>query len=176
MKKANSLNTQKVARLGMYLCLAVLLGYVEALIPLPFFQYGIKLGLANVIIVLLLYVEGKKEAVCISVLRTILIASIFGNGSMLLYSLVGALFSLTVMILFLPNKKLSVLGISMLGGIFHNLGQLVVAMTVFRSSLFMWYIPALLLSGVLAGLFIGLVVKLIYPKVKVLLHATQNSI
>lgn len=147
----------KVAYFGVFTALALIFSYVETLIPIHLGIPGVKLGLANLIIVITLYKMGVKEAYILSVVRVVLAGFIFGNMFSILYSMAGGLLSLTVMIFLKKTDKFSVMGISMAGGVFHNVGQLIMASIVLESLSITYYLPVLLISGVLTGFFIGFI-------------------
>lgn len=145
----------KTAYLGVFLALALICGYVESLIPIHFGIPGVKLGLANIVVVLMLYGMGAKEAFVVSVLRIVLSGFLFGNMFSILYSLAGGILSFLVMYLLKKTKRIGVLPISVCGGIFHNIGQIVVAALVVESTAVFYYLPLLLAAGALTGLLIG---------------------
>ena len=107
--------------------LSLIFSYVEALFPLSLAVPGIKLGLANIVVVLALYTAGKRTAFLVNLLRILLAGLLFGNAFSILYSLAGGLLSFAAMCLLKRTGWFSILGISMAGGVFHNLGQLTVA-------------------------------------------------
>jgi len=147
----------KVAYFGVFTALALIFSYVETLIPIHLGIPGVKLGLANLIIVITLYKMGVKEAYILSVVRVVLAGFIFGNMFSILYSMAGGLLSLTVMIFLKKTDKFSIMGISMAGGVFHNIGQLIMAAIVLESLSITFYLPVLLISGVLTGFLIGFI-------------------
>lgn len=147
----------KVAYLGVLAALALIFSYIETLIPIHFGIPGVKLGLANLITVITLYKAGIKEAYAISITRIILSGFLFGNLFSMIYSLAGGILSLTMMVVLKRTEKFSVLGVSMAGGVFHNVGQLIMAVVVLESLSISYYFPILLVSGVVTGLLIGLV-------------------
>ncbi len=149
----------KVAYFGVFTALALIFSYVETLIPIHLGIPGVKLGLANLIIVITLYKMGVKEAYILSVVRVVLAGFIFGNMFSILYSMAGGLLSLTVMIFLKKTDKFSVMGVSMAGGVFHNIGQLIMAAIVLESLSITYYLPVLLISGVLTGFLIGFIVN-----------------
>lgn len=151
-----TIETKKLAKMGLFTALAMIFGYVEALIPIPIGIPGVKLGLANVVVVFSLYTMDAKEAFFIDVGRILLIGFTFGNLSMLLYSLAGGILSFLVMALAKRTKRFSVYGVSVLGGVFHNIGQLVMAMAVLETVSLVYYGPVLLLAGLITGLLIGI--------------------
>ncbi|MGI6011019.1 MAG: Gx transporter family protein [Ruminococcus sp.] len=148
---------RKTAVLGLCAALAILLGYVESLIPLFPGVYGIKLGLSNLVIVFMLYLYGMKEALLVSVIRIVVIGFLFGNLFSILFSLAGALFSLAVMGLVRKVKGMSVIGVSLAGGVAHNMAQMVVAVFLVSSFYLIYYLPVLMVSGVVTGILIGIV-------------------
>ena len=146
----------KVAYLGVFTALALRFSYVETLIPIHLGVPGVKLGLANLIIVVALYKMSIKEAYSLSIVRVVLSGFIFANLFSVLYSLAGGILSLTVMTILKKREKFSIVGISMAGGVFHNVGQLIMAAIVLESLSIIYYLPVLLVSGVLTGFIIGI--------------------
>ncbi|MCD8105207.1 MAG: Gx transporter family protein [Lachnospiraceae bacterium] len=146
----------KTAYLGMFTALAMILSYVESLLPVFYGIPGVKLGLANSMSLVILYLAGVPEAFCVSVIRVVLSGFLFGNLFSIAYSLAGALLSLAVMALMKKSGVFSIAGVSMLGGISHNIGQLVIAMLLVENLNLLYYLPVLLLSGLVTGLVIGI--------------------
>ena len=147
----------KVAYFGVFTALALIFSYVESIIPINFGIPGVKLGLANLIIVITLYKMSIKEAYILSVARIVLAGFMFGNLFAILYSLSGGMLSLTIMCILKKTNKFSVFGVSMAGGVFHNIGQLLMAAIVLESVSIGYYFPVLLLSGLVTGFVIGVV-------------------
>lgn len=147
----------KVAYFGVFTALALIFSYVETLIPFNFGIPGVKLGLANLIVVVALYKMDLKETYLLAVVRVVLAGFIFGNYFSIIYSLAGGLLSLTVMALLKNRGGFSVMGISIAGGVCHNIGQLVIAMVIVETFSVVYYIPVLLISGLVTGFLIGLV-------------------
>lgn len=147
----------RVAYFGVFTALALIFSYVEMLIPISFGIPGVKLGLANLIIVIALYKMRLSEAYLLSVVRVVLSGFIFGNYFSIIYSLAGGLLSLTAMACLKKNDGFSVMGVSVAGGVCHNIGQLIVAMLVVETFSVAYYVPVLLVAGVATGLVIGLV-------------------
>lgn len=152
--------------MAMLLALAVIMGYLEALVPVAPAIPGIKLGLANFVIVLVMYLFSIREAAVLSALRIILVGFLLSNLSMILYSLAGAVLSLTMMALIKRNRHFSIYGVSMAGGVMHNVGQLLVAGALMGFQAILWYVPFLLGAGLLAGLLIGFLVKISYSRLE----------
>ncbi len=147
----------RVAYFGVFTALALIFSYVETLIPFNFGIPGVKLGLANLIIVIALYKMKISEAYMLSIVRVLLSGFIFGNYFSIIYSLAGGILSLSTMYLLKKNDGFSILGISMAGGVMHNVGQLIVAMMVVETFSVIYYVSVLLVSGLVTGLVIGVV-------------------
>lgn len=146
----------KVAYFGVFTALALIFSYVETLIPIQFGIPGVKLGLANLIIVIALYRMKLSEAYLLSIVRILLAGFIFGNYFSIIYSLAGGILSLTVMALLRKKGGFSVIGVSIAGGVFHNIGQLIVASVIVETFSVMYYVPVLLIAGLVTGLLIGI--------------------
>ena len=156
----------KAAYFGVFTALALIFSYVETLIPIHIGIPGVKLGLANLIVVIALYRMGVREAYVLSVVRVILAGFLFGNLFAILYSLAGGLLSLTVMVFLKKTEKFSVLGVSMAGAVFHNIGQLIMAAIVLESLSITYYLPVLMISGIVTGLLIGIVANEMLKRVR----------
>lgn len=156
---------KKTVQLGFFLAFALILSYVESLIPFSFGIPGIKLGLPNLIVVLLLYWgEGHaKEAVLVNMLRIVLSGFLFSNLYTILYALAGALISFAVMMAGRRLNCFSMIGVSVLGGVFHNIGQIVVAMLVVETFYVGYYIPFLIVAGTVTGAVLGFAAMEIEP-------------
>lgn len=146
----------RLASFGVFVALALIFSYIETLIPFQMGIPGVKLGLANIVIVIALYRMPPGEVVTLSVVRVILAGFLFGNLMSILYSLAGGLLSLAVMWGLKHVKEVSILGVSIAGGVFHNLGQLLAAAVVVETYGVFTYAPVLLVSGLITGLVIGL--------------------
>ena len=150
------MRSQKVAFLGIFTALAMILSYIETLIPSFVAIPGIKLGLANIAVIVILYKIGWKEAFAVSIIRVILSSLLFTTVLSMLYSLAGAILSLSAMIL-LKKIKLSTITISVIGGVCHNIGQIAVAIFMTETAELVYYLPVLLITGTISGILIGLV-------------------
>ncbi len=157
----------KVAYLGVLTALALIFSYVESLIPVYFAVPGIKLGLANVVVVLVLYQMGVKEAYLVSTVRVILAGFMFGNLMSILFSLAGCSLSIFAMYFIYKKPSFSVIGVSVIGAVFHNLGQVIVAMIIVESFSVMYYFAVLMVSGVVTGIIIGIVVVEMRKRLKI---------
>ena len=158
--------SKKVAVYGMMVALAFLLSYVETLIPFSFAIPGIKLGLANLVVVTALYCLGEKGAFVISIVRIVLTGLTFTSLSVMLYSLGGGFLSFLCMVLAKRFTSLGITGVSVLGGVTHNLGQLLIAALVVHTGSLMYYFPALLAAGTVAGALIGILGGLVTERLR----------
>ena len=153
MKKKSS--AQRVALYGVLIALAMVLSYVEMLIPLPVGIPGVKPGLANLVVFLALYTMTAREAFLISMVRILLVSITFGNGSAFLYSMAGGILSFLVMCIFQKKDFLLPAGVSIAGGIAHNVGQLLMAAVILENGAVFTYFPVLLAAGCITGGIIG---------------------
>lgn len=157
----------RVALYGVMIALAFIFSYLEsfipvnALIPIP----GVKLGFANIVVVFALYSMKPRDALIIGVIRVFMSGMLFGNPMTIAYSLCGCILSFLIMWL-MKNTKLSMIGVSMLGGIFHNVGQLLVAVVLTSTVRIAYYLPVLLVSGMVTGLLMGIASKLVVDRVE----------
>ncbi len=156
----------KAAYFGVFTALALIFSYIETLIPFSFGIPGIKLGLANLMTVILLYKRNAKEALLLSVVRIVLSGFLFGNLFSIFYSLAGGIFSLFVMNLLKKTETFSLMGVSAAGGVTHNMGQLLVAMAAVETYRVGYYFPILLISGLVTGLLIGIVANEVLKRLK----------
>ena len=147
---------KKVTVLSLSLASAMLLSYIETLIPPLSGIPGIKIGLANIAVIFVLLRLGIKESIAVSLTRVLLSALLFGNFIALIYSICGAALSLLVMILLKKTNLFSVIGISIAGGVAHNVGQIAAAIIILGSSAIIYYLPILLISGTVSGALIGI--------------------
>ena len=158
------MKASKVAQYGLIAALALVLSYLESLVPslgVP----GVKLGLPNIAIVFALYRLGWRDACIISLVRVFLVFLLFGNGAGLAYSVVGAALSLALMGLLKKTGKFSSVGVSVAGGVAHNGGQILVAMALLETSRLAWYLPVLWVSGTVAGVLVGIVSGVLVKRV-----------
>ena len=154
----------KVAQYGLITALALVLSYLESLLP-PLGVPGVKLGLPNLAVVFALYRLGLRDACVISLVRVVLAALLFGNGAALAYSLAGAALSLALMGLLKKTGRFSSVGVSVAGGVAHNAGQIFVAMALLETARLAWYLPVLWVSGTVAGVLIGAVAGILVKRV-----------
>lgn len=153
------MSQKKIAYLGLFSAVAIIFGYVESLIPVFAGIPGIKLGLANLAVLFILQRYTYREAALVSLIRILVIGFLFGNLFSIAYSMAGAALSLTVMTLLQKQSGFSILGVSIAGGVTHNVGQLCVAMLIVENTSLLFYAPALLISGVVTGFLIGVLTR-----------------
>ncbi|MCI5648275.1 MAG: Gx transporter family protein [Fusicatenibacter sp.] len=152
------MKTGKITNLGLFTAFAVILGYVESLIPFTPGIPGMKLGIANLAVVLVLYRYGWREALIVSGLRVAIIGLLFGNLFSTLFSLAGAIFSLCVMAAAKYQERFGIPGVSVAGGVAHNMAQIAVASVLVENVQIMAWLPFLMICGVITGLLIGICV------------------
>lgn len=152
--------------LGLTIALAMIMSYIEALVPLSFAVPGIKMGLANIVIIFVLYKIGTKEAILVSLIRVILVSLLFSNVMAMAYSIAGAALSLSVMWLLKKTDKFSVIGVSIAGGIMHNVGQIIMAVILLGTEQIALYLPVLIITGTATGVVIGIVSGLVINRFK----------
>ena len=160
--------TQKMIFVTMLVSQAMVLSIIEKMLPLNFAIPGAKLGLANIITLTCIYLFSFKETLAIIILRTIMTSFIGGSPSTFLYSISGAMVSFFVMyiLISISREKVSTMGVSIVGGVFHNIGQLIVAMIIIENAKIFYYLPLLMLTGVGTGMFVGLCVKYLLAYLK----------
>ena len=157
------MKVQKMALLGILTAGAIVIAILESFIPsigIP----GVKLGLANIVILIILYELGVVEAIIVNLLRVLVVGFVRGTFLSMgfLMSLTGAVFSLGIMILFyLLIKKFSIIGVSVIGAIFHVFGQILIAMLFLGTAYIILYLPVIAISAIVTGVFVGIVAKLI---------------
>jgi heptaprenyl diphosphate synthase len=159
------MRAKDLARIGLLTALALVLSYLESLVPLSFAVPGIKMGLPNIVIVFALYRFRWRDAALLSLLRVLLVSLLFGNLFSLAYSAAGAVLSLAVMTLLRRTEKFGSVGVSVAGAVAHNFGQILVAIFVLETGRLIYYLPALCVSGTVAGVCIGLVSALLVRRV-----------
>ena len=163
---------KNLAQLGVFLAASIILSYIENLLPLSLGVPGIKLGLANLVVVLCLYLYHSRYAILISAIRVIIVGFMFGNLYALLYSLAGAGVSFLIMVLIKKKTGFKVMGISILGGVSHNMAQLAVAAAVVSNVRILYLFPYLLIAGAVTGALIGIISATLIPYLKKL---TKNQ-
>ena len=162
------LDTRRISYISLGVSLALVLSYVEFLLPpvtsaIP----GVKLGLPNLVIIYFLFKKGIGDAAIISFVRIVLSALLFGNVVSMLFSISGAVLSIVSMELIRKIGKFSSMGVSSIGGVMHNLGQILVAIWITDTSALMYYMIVLTVTGTVAGLLIGIAAGLLVKKVNI---------
>lgn len=156
----------KTALCGVLIALAMILSYIETLIPISIGVPGVKIGLPNLVTFFALYQMTAADAFAISLVRVVLVGFTFGSMSAMLYSLAGALASLAVMYVCRKRDWMGPVGVSMAGGVFHNIGQLITAALVLESAAVFSYLPVLLAAGAAAGALVGFLGGLVAERVR----------
>ena len=159
------MKSKSISIMAMCIALAMILSYLESLIPSPGVP-GVKLGLANLVVIFALYQLGWCEAVGISLLRVFLVSLLFGHVASLLYSASGAALSLAGMILLKKTDRFSTVAVSVCGGVLHNVGQILMAWALMGKNV-VYYLPILILSGVGAGIAIGIVAAILVKRIRI---------
>ena len=157
-------NTKRLVLLAMLTAVAMILSYVESLLPsvgIP----GVKMGLANIAVIFALFRFGWKEAAALSLVRVVLVSLLFGSVGAMLYSLAGAVLSLAVMALLRRTDRFSTLGVSVAGGVAHNAGQILMAMLFLQTRQLLGYLPVLAVAGIGGGILTGLAAALLIRRI-----------
>ena len=156
--------TKRLVLLAMLTAVAMILSYVESLLPsvgIP----GVKMGLANIAVIFALFRFSWKEAAALSLVRVVLVSLLFGSVGAMLYSLAGAVLSLAVMALLCRIDRFSTVGISVAGGVAHNAGQILMAMLILQTKQLLGYLPVLAVSGIAGGVLTGLAAALLIRRI-----------
>lgn len=161
------MKASKLSLLALSVALAMILSYVESQLPTFVPIPGIKIGLANIVVVFALYKLGWKEALVVSAIRVFLVGLLFGSGVSLLYSATGAAVSFLAMVVLKNTKVFSHTAVSVAGGVMHNMGQLTMAAILMSTHIIRYYAPFLILSGTLAGIAIGLLAAVLVRRIQV---------
>lgn len=153
--------------MALAIALTMILSFVESQVPALVAIPGVKVGLANIAVIFVLYKIGWKEAVLVSLIRVGLISILFGNFASLFYSFAGAVLSLTGMILLKQIKDISLVAVSVSGGVLHNIGQIAMASILLETNVVKYYLPFLVLSGTLAGIAVGVAAAILIKRVNI---------
>ena len=154
-------DTKKITKIAAFIAVAVILGYVESLFP-PI-AAGVKLGIANIVIITVLYTHSVRETWIVAVLKVVLCMALFGSMTSFIYSISGAVLSLSVMIIAKKSKLFSLVAVSGLGGLCHNMAQFICAYIIIGKGV-MFYLPVLCISGILCGVLTGIAAQLIVKR------------
>lgn len=158
---------RKISVIAMFSAFAILAAYVESFIPsigIP----GVKLGLANIAVVLALYILDAESAIIVDVVRIVIVGLLFGSMMSMSFALAGAFVSLTVMIILKKCFDFSIITVSIFGGFFHNVGQMIIAWILVDNYNILYYMPVLLIAGIVTGTIIGLLAKVLYTRTGVI--------
>ena len=161
------MKTKKLTTLAVIVSVAMILSFVESRIPAFVAIPGVKVGLANIAVIFALYKLGWREAIAVSVIRVLLVALLFGSVVSLAYSIAGAVISLSLMILLKKIGVFTEVAVSVVGGITHNVGQILVAFLLLETKVVFYYLPFLLVSGVIAGIAVGVASALLIKRIKI---------
>lgn len=158
-------DTRRLTALSLTVSFALILSFIESKIPAFVAIPGVKVGLANIAVIFALYKFGIKEAIAVSTVRVILVSTLFGTPVSFIYSITGAVLSLLTMSLLKKLTPLHEVTVSVAGGVMHNIGQICAASIILGTNVVLYYLPFLLLSGVIAGIAVGVASGLIIEKV-----------
>ena len=160
------MKTKKLTVMALTTAVAMILSFVESQIPAFVAVPGVKVGLANIAVVFALYRLGWKEAAAISLVRVVMVSMLFGSIASLFYSMAGAVLSLAGMGLMKKTGRFTEIMVSVTGGILHNIGQIAMACLILETAALRYYLPFLLVSGIIAGVVVGLVSAVLVQRVK----------
>ncbi|MBQ8666829.1 MAG: Gx transporter family protein [Lachnospiraceae bacterium] len=167
--------SRKITTAAAFVAVGLIMGYIESFIVLPVGIPGFRIGIANIAVVLAMYLLGPVYGGCILLIRVILAAMLFGSGASFLYSLWGGVFSYAAMVV-LSRHGFSVYGVSVAGAVVHNIAQTLVAYVLIGSVYVMTYVPALMIIGVFAGLLVGFISNIIYKRLRRILNFNEEGI
>lgn len=159
------MKTSKITLMALSIAVAMVLSFVESQIPAFVAVPGVKVGLANIAVMFTLYKLGWKEAAVISLVRVFMVSLLFGSAASLFYSAAGAALSLLGMILLKKSGLFSPVAVSIAGGVLHNVGQIAMACLLLDTNVIGYYLPFLILSGIAAGIVVGLAAAVLIKRV-----------
>lgn len=162
----NSKKINYMAMCGILTTVAMVFSYIDSLIPIPIPIPGVKIGISNIAIITVLYVVGIKEAIVINILRIVLTSILFGNITSFWFSITGGIFSILVMVLLKKIDIFSTVGVSVAGGVSHNIGQIAAAVIIMETNVILYYLPVLLVTGTITGVVIGIVAAMVIKRVR----------
>lgn len=165
-----------MTNIALFSAFAAVISYIEMLIPLNLGIPGVKPGLANFVIIITLYEFGAREALYVNILRILILGLLSGNVFSILFSISGALISLAVMTIIKNIKGFSLIGASIAGAVSHNIGQLIIAAFVVNTYSIVYYIPVLIISGIITGLIIGVLSHTIRPIIHKIISLRKDEI
>jgi len=156
---------KKLVSVGVLSSLAIVMGYLEQMIPLPVAFPGVKLGLSNICVILALYRLGYKEAFSVSLIKSLICGILFWGVGGMLYGVAGALLSFMVMAFVYKTGLLGTVGISIAGALFHNIGQLIALFLLSGSFSFIYYLSVLGIAAVITGTITGIISIIIIERI-----------
>lgn len=160
-------DTQNLTRLSLAVTFALILSFIESRIPAFVAVPGVKVGLANIAVIFMLYKFGVKSAIIVSLIRVFLVSILFGSPVSLFYSISGAVLSFAVMLTLKSLTPLKEVAVSVSGGISHNVGQIIAASILLETNVVIYYLPFLMVSGTIAGIVVGIVAALLIKRIKI---------
>lgn len=163
----NAFYTKRLVYCAMLVAAGMMLSWIEMMIPIDFGIAGVKLGLANMAVLVALYIFGVKYAFAVSIVRIILSSLLFLGVLPMLYSLAGGVLSLVGMVLLKKTCKFGIVGVSACGGVLHNFGQIIVAIYFFEVKEIILYMPLLAVSGVITGVLVGVVSGMVIKRLEI---------
>lgn len=172
MLMQNNHFSKKISLLSLFTAFAVILSYVESFLPSVWIP-GVKLGLANFAVVLALYLFGAKEALLINIVRIVIISAMFGNLFGIWFSFAGAFLSFIAMFLLKRTNRVSIVTVGMIGGVFHNIGQTIVAAFAVDSYAVYVYLPVLMIAGLITGAIIGILAAIVFRRTERVLNRSM---
>ena len=160
-KAGGNINVKEIAMCGLFIAVALIFSYVESILPLPMPVPGFKLGFANIAVIAVLYMYGVRDAFFVNIIRIVLAAVLFGHGNVqqFFFSLAGGMASLGVMALLKRFDKFSVIGVSAVGGVVHNIAQVIIAILILSSVAIGYLLPVFIVIGVVTGVICGVAAK-----------------
>jgi len=159
-------STKNIGITSLFLALALVLSYIETLLPVFIPIPGLKIGLPNLVIIIILYLYDLKTVSLINVMRIFIAGFMFGSAFSIVYSLAGAFLSMIIMALMKKTRKFSIVTVSSAGGIFHNLGQIIMAAIVMENYYIFTYFPVLFIGGLITGIVIGIIARELLPRLR----------
>ncbi|HHT24145.1 MAG TPA: Gx transporter family protein [Clostridiaceae bacterium] len=160
------MKTKRITFLAMLVAISMVLSYLESLLPQIYIVPGIKLGLANIPVMFAIFKLKPSDALLISGIRIFLLSILFRSFLSFIFSITGGLMSIAFMLLFKRMNTFSIMGISVIGGVTHNLGQILIAVFIVNTPGLLFYFPVLIITGTLAGIAIGLICNLLVNRIQ----------
>lgn len=163
----NSKKVKNIAMCGILTTLAMIFSYIDSLISIPIPVPGVRIGISNIAIITVLYIVGVKEAVIVNILRITLTSILFGNITSFWFSITGGMLSIVIMVLLKKIDTFSMVGVSVAGGVSHNIGQIIAAVLIMETNTILYYLPVLLITGTFTGIIIGIVAAMVLKRLKI---------